>query len=570
MRRAILKPSGKPSYSAVTYLVLYGLAIALPLLLLLGGLLLRSASLGQERLEQRMLQIVDILVDDLDRDFDRHQTILQTLATSQALDNEDWPSFYAQAKAALQGRAYIILIDATGRQLVNTYVPYGVQPAMTGDPETLRRILETKAAVISNLFTSLVVKAPVYNTSIPVLRDGKVRFVLSLGLLPSDLAALLSGQKLGPEWVTMVWDANGMILARSRENARHVGMPVPAQMRGYSQQAVFRTSNIDGVDVLHAIARSRIADWTAAVNVPYSIIAQDWRTSLLLWALAIVLAIALALIVGLLVARQISRPLSMASKAATALGRGQPFALTSSRLKEADIFLESLVVTQRELADRTTQLRKSEEQFHLAVESAPSGMILSDSEGRIVLINGQVEKMLGYSREELIGQKVEVLVPERFRAIHPDYRENYVAQPSMRPMGAGRDLFARRKDGTEVPVEIGLSPITTAQATMVLSTIVDITDHKQAQESQQLVIRELKHRTNNLLTVVEAIARSTIDDVRTLAEAKFVISGRLKALARAYGMLADAKWEGAVLRELLDRQFASVSNRISITNCNIV
>src|SRR5436190_10770865 len=240
---------GKASYTALTYLSLFGLAITVPLLLLLGALLFHSASVEREQLGQRILQVLDDLIDNVDRDLDRHLTILQTLASSQALKNENWPAFYERAKAGLQGRAYLILIDSNGRQLVNTYVPYGEQPAMTGDPETIRRMSETKAPVISNLFTSLVVKKPVFNVSVPILRDGQLRFVMSLGLLADDLASLLAGQKLGPEWVTMVWDANGVILARSRDNPRYLGTTLPANLRGRDQRSIVRTTNLGGNDV---------------------------------------------------------------------------------------------------------------------------------------------------------------------------------------------------------------------------------------------------------------------------------------------------------------------------------
>src|SRR5205807_5024185 len=123
--------SGRASYPALAYLSLFGIAVAAPLLLLLGMLLFRSASTQQEELQHRILQVLDALVNDLDRDLDRDFTILHTLATSQALAAGDWPAFYHQAKAGLQGRAYLVLVDAKGRQLVNTYVPYGKQPAMT-------------------------------------------------------------------------------------------------------------------------------------------------------------------------------------------------------------------------------------------------------------------------------------------------------------------------------------------------------------------------------------------------------------------------------------------------------
>src|ERR1041385_3610744 len=133
------------SYRALTYLSFLGLGITIPLLLLLGALLIQSASVQRAQLEDRVLQVLDALVNDIDRDIDRDITILHTLATSQALARADWQTFYNEAKAGLQGRAYLVLVAADGRQVVNTYVPYGKQPAMTGDPETVRRILETKA-----------------------------------------------------------------------------------------------------------------------------------------------------------------------------------------------------------------------------------------------------------------------------------------------------------------------------------------------------------------------------------------------------------------------------------------
>jgi hypothetical protein len=304
------------SWSTRTHLLLLGLAIAMPLLSLLAALLFASASTQRKELEQRLVQVLDTLVNDLDRDLDRDITILQTLATSQALAREDWPAFYEQAKAGLQGRAYLVLVDSTGRQLVNTYVPYGEQPAMTGDPETVRRMAQSGAPVVSNLFASLVVKQPVFNVSIPLMRDGQLRFIMSLGLLPRDLVALLASQNLAPEWVTTIWDANGTILARSRDNDRYLGKALPHGMRERSRPAVARTTNLDNADVLHAAARSRMSGWGVGVNVPYSLITAQLRNSLLLWGAAAILAMAVAAGLGLLLARRITASLAAAAQAA--------------------------------------------------------------------------------------------------------------------------------------------------------------------------------------------------------------------------------------------------------------
>src|ERR1700722_4369287 len=98
--------------------------------------------------------------------------------------------------------------------------------------------------------------------------------------------------------------------------------------------------------------------------------------------------------------------------------------------------------------------RQADEIFRVVVEATPNAIVLANAQGRILLVNAGAEKLFGYSREELIGQPVEMLLPERFRAAHPGHRLAYAGHAEARPMGQGRDLFARRKDGSEVPVEI--------------------------------------------------------------------------------------------------------------------
>src|SRR5881296_3314378 len=108
-----------------------------------------------------------------------------------------------------------------------------------------------------------------------------------------------------------------------------------------------------------------------------------------------------------------------------------------------------------------TERKQAEEKFRLTVEASPSGIVLVDREGKIILVNTQTEKMFGYSRAEMIGQPVEMIVPKRFRSVHPAHRATFLAAPKARAMGAGRELFGLRKDATEFPIEIGLSPIET-------------------------------------------------------------------------------------------------------------
>ena len=205
-------------------------------------------------------------------------------------------------------------------------------------------------------------------------------------------------------------------------------------------------------------------------------------------------------------------------------------------------------ITEREQAE--SALRESEERFRLAVEAAPSGMLMMNADGRIMLVNAHAEKLFGYSRDEMVGQKIEFLVPERFRKSHPEYRESYRVRPSARPMGAGRDLFALHKDGTEVPVEIGLSPIETPEGVLALAAIVDISGRKQAEAHRELLVAELNHRVKNTLALVQAIANQTFKGAVSSAEERHAFDGRLVALARAHSLLTQANWENASLEDL--------------------
>ena len=137
-----------------------------------------------------------------------------------------------------------------------------------------------------------------------------------------------------------------------------------------------------------------------------------------------------------------------------------------------------------------SERKRALEQFRLAIEAAPTGMLMVDRDGRIVLVNAQVEKLFGYERRELIGQPVELLVPERFHERHPALRTGFFADLSARPMGAGRDLYGLRRDGGEVPIEIGLNPLSTAEGPFVLSSIVDITERKRASDALRASLRE--------------------------------------------------------------------------------
>ena len=145
-------------------------------------------------------------------------------------------------------------------------------------------------------------------------------------------------------------------------------------------------------------------------------------------------------------------------------------------------------------------LRQSEQELRSLFEYSPDVIVVSDHNGRIVRVNAQVESVFGYSPDELSGQPVETLVPERYRKIHPRYRESYADQPRVRSMGAGLELYARRKDGTEFPVDIMLGPLQVQDGRLILSVIRDLRQKKEAEEALRRSEQQKRYLEEELTT----------------------------------------------------------------------
>ena len=195
-------------------------------------------------------------------------------------------------------------------------------------------------------------------------------------------------------------------------------------------------------------------------------------------------------------------------------------------------------------------LRKSEERFRQVVESAPSAMVMIGPAGRIVMVNAQTERLFGYAREELLDQTIEKLVPERFRRNHPTLRGTFFINPQSRPMGAGRDLYGLKQDGSEFPIEIGLNPIETDEGTMVLSAIVDISDRKQkearieaALREKDILLSEIHHRVKNNLQVVNSLLDLQIDRIQDnfIQDILRESQNRIKSMALIHRSLYESR-----------------------------
>jgi PAS domain S-box-containing protein len=207
-------------------------------------------------------------------------------------------------------------------------------------------------------------------------------------------------------------------------------------------------------------------------------------------------------------------------------------------------------IAELRLETRAAGLPRTESMLDAIVEGSPYAKLLVDESGRITLVNAETEKLFGYPREELLGRSVELLVPERFKTEHPALRHFYNERPEVRPMGAGRDLYGRHKDGGEFPIEIGLNPIETDAGAFVLAAISDITERKRSEELR-LVHAGMQQHASELEALNRDLASASRFKTEFIATMSHELRTPLSAIIGATELLAKAT--------LPDREAVSVA-----------
>ena len=225
---------------------------------------------------------------------------------------------------------------------------------------------------------------------------------------------------------------------------------------------------------------------------------------------------------------------------------------TLAELTEARALLEKRVL------ERTEDLQLAKDQLHALFEHAPVAMVRVSAAGCVAQVNRAAELLFRAGRRDLEGLSVETLVPASHRAAHVDLRHGFESRPTQRPLGAGRELSAQRPDGSGVPVEIGLNPLPGPEGGVVAS-LVSIEERKMQERRTQLIMRELSHRSKNLLAVIQGMVRQVARTSADLAEFEKAFARRLQGLARSHDLLVGTEWQGTTVDGLVRTHLSAVS-----------
>jgi signal transduction histidine kinase/ActR/RegA family two-component response regulator len=329
------------------------------------------------RSEQSVLEVARALSTAVDAEIDRTLSILRALASSTALEQEDFDAFRQRVERARQPSwTTVILVDATGRQLINTGIPAGTPLPQLVERESFEQAVRSAAPVIGRLR-----KGPLGNWGValrvPVMRDGQVRYVLTAVLSPTTILEILQRTRMPADWVVAVADSAGIRVARTQSPEQSLGTPfsptlVEMMARG-GPEGTGVTHNSEGVPVFTAYTRSPETGWITAVGLPVRGVQVEAVRSFTTFGGGVLLSLGLGILAALLVARSITRPIAQVGEAALMVGRRRPLELPRTEIREIQDVAEALAASERERAQGEAErenLLRSEQQARAAAEGA--------------------------------------------------------------------------------------------------------------------------------------------------------------------------------------------------------
>ena len=533
------------------YLGLFALALVLPIFLYNSFLINRYSALQRDAYVEQARERVLALSQHIDRDLAGLTTTLELLASYQQLHDGRLSDFHARALAILKPQQLnVLFVEPGGQQLLNTRLPWGSPLPREPLSDIDDRVRSTGKPVISGVVFGAVAKRPVYAITAPVLYEGNLIGFLRLSIELRRLEQVLLSE-LPEGWAGVIFDGARSVMARSPSPDDAVFdfiKAVSADSRA-GAESMFRGPQDAPSQVLGAVARRSASDWSLAVWTPVERIESSLRRA---WALFATLGLGTIILSGMLATvfgRIVARPIFGLEVAAQRSASGQTPPLMRSPVREVNRVATALAATVAELATR----RERDARFAALVASSSEAMIGLSRSGIIESWNRAAEDLFGYKAEDARGQPGDILVP-------PGKRDgsDSLGRRAARGEKAQWETALVARDGHEVEVAISLAPIRDSTGALVgmVAIVLDISKRLAAERQVNLMLRELSHRTKNLMSIVLSIARQTAQRSRNLTHFQEIFAGRVQALSTAQDILVHHNWEGVNIAALVRTQMA--------------
>ncbi|HEY7384052.1 MAG TPA: PAS domain S-box protein [Beijerinckiaceae bacterium] len=532
------EPQAGGGLSTRTYLVLLVGALLVPALAFTAVLANRYVAAERSRFEQEAAAAARRIAAQIDRELAGLQATLQTLSTSSRLRLGEYDAFHRQASdvRSFIGE-HVVLRDASGQQLASTRLPFG-SPLPRTAFDFDRQVIETKAPVISGVFTGAVASAPVFAIVVPVLHGGEVTQFLSLSVSTDRLVPLLR-EGLKPEWAAGVIDRNGVFLARSDRHREVSGRPGPPDFVAHASGAegLWRGTGAAGVPVLAGYARSTLTGWRVGAGVPDAVIEAPLMRAL--WLLTAVGAalVGTSLLLAYGVATRIAGSVASLAACAARLGHGETVLPVRGALREANEVMQGLSAASIGLRERARErdaaeaaTRASEAQFRQLAEALPQLVWIMGADGAAIYVNKRFAEYLGHCAGLDVGDA----------AIHPDDRAQARKVQDV-ALSAGRPydtiVRLRRHDGVCRWHLLAIVPLKRdGEIAAWIGAATDIDDLRRAEDANSRLAAIV---TASADAIMSFSAQGVIQSWNPAAEALFGYSAE-EAIGAPAGLLVPA------------------------------
>jgi PAS domain S-box-containing protein len=554
-------------------LFMLGCAIVVPLLLFGAYAGYRTGETQLRDIRENLMIEARTLSASVDREIIGEMERVQALATSPSLRQGDYAEFRRQAEASL-GLRYtlmqpslkevsnpkegaIVLIDRDMQQLVNTRAPVGQPLPKAGDPDLTAKAFATGKPQVSGVFLAPFLNQLVVTTIVPVKIDGENRYALARSPDQYAIARVIAATELPASWQAqaVVSDATHRVIASS-DPVQIIGKELPAAQWRDAGSGAFEFIDAERRPSLEASARSELTGWDTAVWAPKALLEAPIRTQWRTLGVTALLAVALVVVLAFWQGRIVAQSVGHAARAAIATGEGGPLLPSETPVEEVNTLMVGLRQT-------TDLLSESKDRLQLALDAAQLGSWQFDPRRGIAWWDTRTQEIWNIPKNE-------ALVEELVERVHPDDRERFLAARKAALDPADPKPFAIEyrilwRDGKIRWVESrglayfqGVGP--KRQLKSFVGTIQDITERKEHEEKEHLLMREINHRAKNMLSVVASIAHQTA--ARNPDDFVVRFSERIQALSANQDLLVRSEWSGVEIANLVRAQLAPFADLI--------